>query len=179
MRINTGYNSTYPKVAIQLLNQALCFYQSLCLVDSEVLRNRHLRVAAKRCVQHIFRTYAESFSPIFPKEIYWNCYRKILRDNWKPNRTLSINFVLKIGFRENSLWNQNLKLSVAWKLALRENPNFANKLCVEFLSSENIMQHTTAVCFKWLLPDFPAENPLLNGMFCYICNGLVLVQRHW
>jgi hypothetical protein len=41
-------NSTYPKVAIQWLNQALCFYQSLCLVDSEVLRNRHLRVAAKR-----------------------------------------------------------------------------------------------------------------------------------
>jgi hypothetical protein len=28
---------------------------------------------------------------------------------------------------------------------------------------------------QWLLPDFPAENPLLNGMFCYICNGLVLV----
>jgi len=44
----TGHNSTYPKVAVQSLNQALCFYQSLCLVDSEVLRNRHLRVAAKR-----------------------------------------------------------------------------------------------------------------------------------
>ena len=42
-------NSTYPKVAVQWLNQALCFYQSLCLVDCEVLRNRHLRVAAKRC----------------------------------------------------------------------------------------------------------------------------------
>jgi hypothetical protein len=41
-------NSTYPKVAVQWLNQALCFYQSFCLVDSEVLRNRHLRVAAKR-----------------------------------------------------------------------------------------------------------------------------------
>ena len=41
-------NSTYPKVAVQWLNQALCFYQSLCLVDSEVFRNRHLRVAAKR-----------------------------------------------------------------------------------------------------------------------------------
>jgi len=50
MKRKTGYNSTYPKVAIQWLNQALCFYQSLCLVDSEVLRNRHLRVAAKRCV---------------------------------------------------------------------------------------------------------------------------------
>ena len=36
------------KVAVQCLNQALCFYQSFCLVDSEVLRYRHLRVAAKR-----------------------------------------------------------------------------------------------------------------------------------
>jgi hypothetical protein len=43
-----GTHSTYPKVAVQWLNQALCFYQSLCLVDSEVLLNRHLRVAAKR-----------------------------------------------------------------------------------------------------------------------------------
>lgn len=43
------HNSTYPKVAVLWLNQALCFYQSLCLVDSEVLRNRHLRVAANRC----------------------------------------------------------------------------------------------------------------------------------
>ena len=42
------HNSTYPKVAVQWLNQALCFYQSLCLGDSEALRNRHLRVAAKR-----------------------------------------------------------------------------------------------------------------------------------
>ena len=42
----TGYNSTYPKVAVHWLNQALSFYQSLCLVDSELLRNRHLRVAA-------------------------------------------------------------------------------------------------------------------------------------
>jgi hypothetical protein len=44
-------NSTYPKVAVQWLNQALCFYQSLCLVDIEVLRNRHLRIAAKRYQQ--------------------------------------------------------------------------------------------------------------------------------
>jgi hypothetical protein len=45
------HNSTYPKVAVQWLNQALCFYQSFCLVDSEVLRNRHLQVAAKRYSQ--------------------------------------------------------------------------------------------------------------------------------
>lgn len=42
-------NSTYPKVAVQWLNQALYFYQRSCLVDSEVLQNRYLRVAAKRC----------------------------------------------------------------------------------------------------------------------------------
>jgi hypothetical protein len=48
---NTISNSTYPKVAVQWLNQASSFYQSLCSVDSEVLRNRHLRVDAKRWVQ--------------------------------------------------------------------------------------------------------------------------------
>ena len=46
-----AHNSTYPKVAIQWLNQALCFYQNSCLVDSEVLLNRHLRVATKRYLQ--------------------------------------------------------------------------------------------------------------------------------
>lgn len=39
-------NSAYPKSALQWLNQALNFYQSFCFGDSEVLRNRHLRVAA-------------------------------------------------------------------------------------------------------------------------------------
>jgi len=47
----TAYNSSYPKVAVQWLNQALNFYQSLCLADSEVFRNRHLRVAANRWQQ--------------------------------------------------------------------------------------------------------------------------------
>jgi len=42
------FNSGLAKVAVLWLNQALCFSQSFCLVDSEVLRNRHLRVAAKR-----------------------------------------------------------------------------------------------------------------------------------
>ncbi len=42
------HNSSYPKVEVHWLNQALCFYKSLRLVDSESLRNRHLRVAANR-----------------------------------------------------------------------------------------------------------------------------------
>jgi len=52
----TASNSTCPKVAVQWLNQALYFYQIFCLVDSEVLRNRHLRVAAKRCAQALNTT---------------------------------------------------------------------------------------------------------------------------
>ncbi len=44
-----AHNSTHTQVAVQWLNQALCFYQSLCFADSESLRNRHLRVAANRC----------------------------------------------------------------------------------------------------------------------------------
>ena len=42
-------NGTYPKVEVQWLNQVQFFYQSLCLVESKVFRNRQLRVAAKRC----------------------------------------------------------------------------------------------------------------------------------
>jgi len=39
-------NSTYPKVAVQWLNQVPNSNRDFCLVDSEVLRNRHLRVAS-------------------------------------------------------------------------------------------------------------------------------------
>lgn len=51
MKKDRTANSTYPVVAVQWLNQALCFFQSLCLVVSLVLRNHHLRVAASRYAQ--------------------------------------------------------------------------------------------------------------------------------
>ena len=41
-------NSTYKKLAIQWLNEALCFVSSSVLADSFVLRNRQLLVAAER-----------------------------------------------------------------------------------------------------------------------------------
>ena len=117
-------------------------HQLLWYVDSFELRNPPLRQAPKRCIQYIFRTYAERFSPIFTRKIYWNCYRKILCENWKPNRTLSIKFVLKIRFRKIRCEIKN------WNQTLRE-----NLLCVTirtlrwvlFLSSENIILYTTAV----------------------------------
>ena len=49
LKITTPANSTYPQVAVQWLNQALCIYLNLLYIDSEVLLNRHLRVVANRC----------------------------------------------------------------------------------------------------------------------------------
>jgi hypothetical protein len=40
-------NSTYKKLAVQWLNEALCFVSSFVVADSLVLRNRQLLVAAK------------------------------------------------------------------------------------------------------------------------------------
>jgi len=49
-----GTHSTYPKVAVQWLNQALCFYQSFCLVDSEVLRNPPSGKTSEHIKKHSF-----------------------------------------------------------------------------------------------------------------------------
>ena len=48
MRRTTGANSTYKKLAVQWLNEALCFVSSLVVADSFRLRNRQLLEAAKR-----------------------------------------------------------------------------------------------------------------------------------
>jgi len=48
---NTTANSTYKKLAVQWLNEALCFASSFVVADSLVLRNRQLLVAAKRYKQ--------------------------------------------------------------------------------------------------------------------------------
>jgi len=52
MKRKTLHNSTYKKLAVQWLNEALCFVSSFVVADSLVLRNRQLLVAAKRCAQY-------------------------------------------------------------------------------------------------------------------------------
>jgi hypothetical protein len=49
-------NSTYKKLAVQWLNEALWFVSSSVVADSFVLRNRQLLIAAKRrqTVQKLF-----------------------------------------------------------------------------------------------------------------------------
>jgi hypothetical protein len=48
MRRKATHNSTYKKLAVQWLNEVLCFVSSSVLADSIVLRIRQLLVAAKR-----------------------------------------------------------------------------------------------------------------------------------
>jgi len=45
-------NSTYKKLAVQWLNEALYFVSSFVVADILVLRNRQLLVAANRCQQY-------------------------------------------------------------------------------------------------------------------------------
>lgn len=44
----TTPNSTYKKLAVQWLNEALCFVSGSVLADSFMLRNRQILVGAKR-----------------------------------------------------------------------------------------------------------------------------------
>ena len=50
MTSNTAGNSTYKKLAVQCLNEVLCFVLSFVVAENFVLRNRQLLVAAKRQV---------------------------------------------------------------------------------------------------------------------------------
>jgi hypothetical protein len=44
----TTANNGFKKLAVQWLNEALCFVSSFVVADSLVLRNRQILVAAKR-----------------------------------------------------------------------------------------------------------------------------------
>jgi hypothetical protein len=55
----TPYNITYKKLAVQWLNEALCFVSSSVVADIFVLRNRQLLVDAKIDSSH-FKTTTNS-----------------------------------------------------------------------------------------------------------------------
>ncbi len=57
MTRKAAYNSTYKKLAVQWLNEALCFVSSSVVAESLVLRNPQLLIAEKRYVQsHLYPT---------------------------------------------------------------------------------------------------------------------------
>ncbi len=48
MTRKAAYNSSYKKLAVQWLNEALCYVSRFVVADRLVLRNRQLLVAANR-----------------------------------------------------------------------------------------------------------------------------------
>jgi hypothetical protein len=48
-------NSTYKKLAVQWLNEVLCFVSNSVVADILLLRNRHLRQAPKRYSQLLLK----------------------------------------------------------------------------------------------------------------------------
>ena len=51
-RRSTGHNKRFVKLAVQWLNEALCFVSSSVLADSFVIRNRQLLVTANSYGHH-------------------------------------------------------------------------------------------------------------------------------
>ena len=75
-----------------LLLTILCIIEVRFFVSSAVLKSPPERKAEKRCRQHIFRTYAESFSPIFSKDFFL----KLLPKNFAWYLKTEPNFVDKL-----------------------------------------------------------------------------------
>ena len=135
-----------------------------------MLRFRHI-FKPRNVVCNIFSELTpKAFLLFFRKEFIEIVTEKILRDSRKQNRTLSINFVLKLRFRENPLWNENLKPNVAWKFTLRDNPNFAEKLCVEFFKFRKSYAAHNSGLKIWLVSGKSEMAQLFNlKFFLYLC----------
>ena len=134
------------------------------------LENRNI-AKLRNVVCNIFSELTPKASLLFFRKTFsWNYYRKILLDSWKPNRTLSIIFVLKLRIWENPLWNKNLKLNVAWKYTLYDNSNFAEKLCVVFFKFRKYYAAHNSGLKIWLVLGIFEMAQLLNLKFCvYLC----------
>ena len=127
-----------------------------------VLHFRHI-FKPQNVVYNIFSELTLKASLLFFLNKFWP---KTLREKRKLNRTLSINFVLKIRFRENPLWNQNQKLNFAWQYALRDNPNFVDKHCVEFFKFRKYYAAYNSGLKIWLVSGIFEMAQLLNLKFC-------------
>jgi hypothetical protein len=65
-----AYNSTYKKLVVRWLNEALCFVSSLVVVESFVLRNRQLLVAANRWWQFFDSSQIDKTHMTIHKKIF-------------------------------------------------------------------------------------------------------------
>ena len=113
------------------------FVKAWCWIYATIFKPRNVKC-------NIFSELTQKASPLFFRlKISKNCWRKILCDNWKPNRTLCWNYI-------------------AWKYAVRDKPSLRDiwnpktELCVEITLRENMLCVTNQVCvtFETRKPNF-------------------------
>ena len=128
-------------------------------------------------MQHIFRTHAERFAPIFPQDNSWKNSWKILCDKWNANQHLPKALCWKyVAWNEVRQINFAWKIKFAWHLKTEKQTLWTSFMLI--LSSENKMQHTTPVCFNGEFREYLRWHSCLIKSFVYFCVGLVLVHRH-
>ena len=119
----------------------------------------------RNVVCNIFSELTPKASLLFFQKNLLKLLQKNLVRKLKTEPTLSINFVLKLRFRENPLWNENLKPNVAWKFTLRDNPNFADKRCVEFFKFRKYYAAHNSGLKIWLVSGIFEMAQLFNLKF--------------
>ena len=82
----TTFNCIYTKVVVQWLNQAVC------LVDSEVLLNRHLRLAAKRVFNLNRILKSNSYKPERNEPCFCGSVKKNKKLLWLVANYLKVNY---------------------------------------------------------------------------------------
>ena len=98
----------------------------------------------------------------YPLKISKNCYRKILRDNWKTNRNLSINFVLKL---------RCVKICCAWQTKIAwhlktENRTLWINVMFNFFKFRKYNTAFNSGLKIWLVSGIFEMAQLLNLKFC-------------
>ena len=153
--------------AVVLFKVLVIFVKAWCCIFATFLSRKTLNAIYFPNLRWTLRSY------FFAKKLMKNVAEKfcVISEIW--TELCQKNFVLKIHCGKPNFARQ-IKFAWQWKA---ENQT----LWINVVLSFKFRKYKTAFnngLKIWLLPDFPAENPLLNGMFCYFCNGLVLHLRH-
>jgi hypothetical protein len=110
-----AHNRTYNKLAVQWLNETLCFVSSSVVADSFRLRNRQLLVAANRCAaykksQHTNSTFGfcRHAKPTLkkPKELFFaNARPKNEQNTENRNKRYRMNSIFRNLKPTEEIWS--------------------------------------------------------------------------
>jgi hypothetical protein len=146
-------NSTYKKLAVQWLNEALCFVSSSVVADSLVLRNRQLLVAAKRYIGNRIYKFFNNGGVVIVINNDWVAYNEIKFANYESiNQALNVRvfIIQEVGETLDSSVITSPKLVHDIKLKQEQSSN--GQYLITNLSAVEISDGTYPI-FRWEYPD--------------------------